>query len=459
MATRPVHTVYFTKLVLENIRCFSDSQELDLTNSDGCPARWTLLVGDNGVGKTTLLQCLARMRPEFNPETDSARPLGPGLVEPELAAEEDNDELGEFARSTGNTTASLTAQLSYGARLDGRRASRRGNISTWIRIARSAGALVDFDHGGDFTQGPPLTNVQEPFVIAYGAGRHPKTTDAGQSIDSDPVKSLFTVEASLHDAEALLYRLEYRSFKGSKRARTHLIRLKKALVSMLPEVNHIRDIKIFGPKISDSFRGPTGVHVVMPYGTVPLRQLSLGYQTVFAWGVDLALRLIDRYPNTPFPLAKPAIVLVDEIDLHLHPHWQRNIRRRLTHHFPNVQFIATAHSPLMAQTSLRSNLAVLRRVGDHVAILNDPAVVAGWRLDQVVTSDLFGLASPRSPEVAQFLDRRRALLQQKELSSGERQELIELDRKASELPTAESATDQDAMDIIRRAAAALGPPR
>ena len=49
---------------------------------------------------------------------------------------------------------------------------------------------------------------------------------------------------------------------------------------------------------------------------------------------------------------------------------------------------ATAHSPLMAQSSLGANLAVLRKLEDHAVILNDPSVIKEWRLDQVITSDL-----------------------------------------------------------------------
>ena len=63
MAKRRIQSVYFTSLAIENVRCFGDRQELDLTAVDGRPARWTLILGDNGVGKTTLLQCLAWMQP------------------------------------------------------------------------------------------------------------------------------------------------------------------------------------------------------------------------------------------------------------------------------------------------------------------------------------------------------------------------------------------------------------
>src|ERR1044072_1226015 len=55
--------VYFTSLELENVRCFGTPQKLDLTDGHGRPAQWTLLIGDNGVGKTSLLQCLGWMRP------------------------------------------------------------------------------------------------------------------------------------------------------------------------------------------------------------------------------------------------------------------------------------------------------------------------------------------------------------------------------------------------------------
>ena len=55
--------VYFSSLELANVRCFGKRQVLELTDDEGRPAQWTLLLGDNGVGKTTLLQCLAWMRP------------------------------------------------------------------------------------------------------------------------------------------------------------------------------------------------------------------------------------------------------------------------------------------------------------------------------------------------------------------------------------------------------------
>ena len=109
---------------------------------------------------------------------------------------------------------------------------------------------------------------------------------------------------------------------------------------------------------------PTGkVEFKTPYGWVPLRQLGYGYQTLITWVIDLVSRMVERYPDSPDPLAEPAVVLVDEIDLHLHPEWQRKLMGFLTERFPNTQFIATAHSPLVVQAAADANLAVLRARG------------------------------------------------------------------------------------------------
>jgi ABC-type cobalamin/Fe3+-siderophores transport system ATPase subunit len=64
MTLRPHQSAYyFNSLTVENVRAFGSEQRLDLSDKAGNPASWTLLLGENGVGKTTLLQCLARMFP------------------------------------------------------------------------------------------------------------------------------------------------------------------------------------------------------------------------------------------------------------------------------------------------------------------------------------------------------------------------------------------------------------
>ncbi len=186
-----------------------------------------------------------------------------------------------------------------------------------------------------------------------------------------------------------------------------------------------------------------------------LQNLSLGYRTLIAWMVDFASHLFDRYPRSENPLAEPAIVLVDEIDLHLHPSWQRKLMGYLSDLFPNTRLIATAHSPLIVQAATNANIAVLRREGDHVVIDNDVEAAKNWRIDQVLTSDLCGLESARPPQLDDALKDRTRILSKPELTDADQRHLRALEAEIGELPTGETREDIEAMDLLRRAAALL----
>ena len=444
------HPIYFEQLTIKNVRSFSEPQQLTLLDEHDRPARWTLIVGDNGVGKTTLLQCLARMAPVFNDPADDDTGSRSRAVEPELAREE-NSVLRALARNRATEPTRLSARLSVGARLKGLKHGSRDTIATSLKFTQTRNGIANFKAGGESHK-----RVQEPLVVGYSASRRPRAATLGSFITKNPLASLLEIETELCDAEELLCRLDYSSLKGQVRATQFLGNLKAALSEILPYIGGPDDIKILGPRspIHDSER--TGVHVRTPSGPVPLHQLSLGYRTVFAWTVDLAWRLLEHYPRSSKPLHQPAIVLVDEIDLHLHPLWQREVRDQLAKQFSQVQFIATAHSPLMAQSSLGANLAVVRWENDHAVIENDPLVIDSWRLDQVATSDLFGLASSRPRHIAEAQKQRLELAQKSPISDTELAELAKLDKIVRELPTADTPDDQAAMDFIRNAAAALG---
>lgn len=445
------HPIYFEQLSLENVRSFSTLQKLDLLDEKNCPARWTLIVGDNGVGKTTLLQCLARMAPVFNdPPDDPDEGPHPKMVEPALAREENNDVLRALARTGTNKPTRLKARLSVGARLGMPTQRPSHPISTSLEFTRTRNGIAAFEPDGETSK-----RVKEPLVMGYSASRAPRTTNLDNSITENPIDSLLEIESELCDAEELLCQLDYSSLKGQPRAEQFLNNLKNVLSEILPDISGPEDIKILGPRSPNYNSEKTGVQVRTPSGLVPLNQLGLGYRTVFSWTVDMAWRLLNHYPTSSQPLHQPAIMLVDEIDLHLHPSWQHTIRHHLTKQFPHIQFIATAHSPLMAQSSLGANLAVVRWEGNHAVIENDPAVVDSWRLDQVLTSDLFGFQSARPAHIAILQKRRVELTQKRALSTAESDELSALDKRVAELPTADTQDEQEAMNIIRKAAALL----
>ena len=171
--------------------------------------------------------------------------------------------------------------------------------------------------------------------------------------------------------------------------------------------------------------------------------------------VDFSSRLFERYPNSTNALAEPAVCLVDEIDLHLHPKWQRTIMQYLTVRFPNTQFIVTAHSPLIVQAATDANIAILRREGDHVVIDQSFKAIRGWRIDQVLTSDLFGLETARPPELDEVLRERKKLLTKGRMTAADKKKLTAIEAQIGSLPTGETVEDIEAMDIIRRAARRL----
>ena len=140
----------------------------------------------------------------------------------------------------------------------------------------------------------------------------------------------------------------------------------------------------------------------------------------------------------------------DEIDLHLHPRWQRQVVTDLTQHFPRTQFIATAHSPLIVQSATDANLVVLQQKDGQVEIKNQPHFVESWRADQILTSELFDIPA-RSPRIQDLIDERYGLLDKTERTPREEQRLQELDEELDNLPTG-SHEDNEAMDIIRQAA-------
>jgi len=164
--------------------------------------------------------------------------------------------------------------------------------------------------------------------------------------------------------------------------------------------------------------------------------------------------MFDRYSESENPLAEPAVVLIDEIDLHLHPKWQRELIDYLTNLFPNTQFIVTTHSPLIVQAAAArdANIVVCRREGDHVVIDQSIEAVRGWRADQILTSDLFDLPSTRDTELEK---QRREILSKAKLTKADEKKLKTLSAELDDLRVMENPEDDKAMNIIRRAAAHL----
>ncbi len=422
---------YFLSLTLENVRCFGPEQTLDLANDEGQPAQWTVLLGDNGTGKTTLLQALAGMQttPSLTFEGEEGEEK---KIEPLITT--GSPPFSEWRKQVGRSGYwEMEVEVGFANEVE-----TEQEYFTTLALGTSHSTLV-----------PTEASIQ---CIAYGASRRMGNQKIETS-DHSSVVGLFSDEdGETADAEEWLRELDYAAKSGEVRAEKRRGRVEEILADpqkgVLPDVDGVR----FSSQ-RDEFSGPR-VEFHTHYGWVTIHQLSLGYRTMIAWVVDLARRLFKRYPESENPLAEPAVCLVDEIDLHLHPKWQRKIIDFLSDRFPNTQFIVTAHSPLVVQAAQDANIALLRRVeveegDDYVEIHNDMEPVGNLRVDQILTSDLYGLESARPPALDDLLEERREILAQSELTEEDEARLDAIEERVGDVPAGETKEQREAMAFIQ----------
>ena len=128
---------------------------------------------------------------------------------------------------------------------------------------------------------------------------------------------------------------------------------------MLPEVSDPR-IKLNPLRFVVSIKSNGRVE------NLSLDQLSGGYRIVLALAADLARRMAQGNPHLDDPLESEAVVLIDEIELHLHPAWQQRVLGDLRRTFPNTQFIVSTHSPQVLTTAKPQHIVELHRDGDLI---------------------------------------------------------------------------------------------
>jgi energy-coupling factor transporter ATP-binding protein EcfA2 len=427
--------VYFLSLTVSDIKCFTKQQTLKLADDHDIPFRWTILLGDNGVGKTTLLQCLASL------ELAEDKFKGDVFLFPKGFSTQSKVGFAKLERKY-----SIATDLSIGSGLNEKKSGAHANLHYYREVSGNGGATIT---GVDQLQ----TDYRILICYGYGAARRMGDPTFKTVEGYETSLSLFDDDTPLINAEEWLLQLNYAAISEESKDKGVFIKRREhvnsLLINLLPEVESIRFAEITKENPNP------GVEVKTPYGWVGMSKLSLGYRTLITWMVDLAARLFERYPDSDDPLSEPAIVLIDEIDLHLHPKWQRTLMSYLSERFKNTQFIATAHSPLIIQSAGDANIVLVRREGDHSVIHNDIATVKGWRVDQILTSDLFGLSTSRPPEYEDIINKRRSILSKPELDSHDMEELKKLEKKFYEMPTADTLEDIEAMDIIREAASLI----
>ena len=377
-----VPAAYFKSLTIENVKCFKGKHTIDLSDGNGKPAQWTVILGNNNTGKTTLLKCLAGFQPTESKSVDSHEMSWVPYAFEKL-------ENVEFDRIFGVESlwvhADMLRAISGSNFSDGKFGldfatslsfMRQKETNTYSNNNLKIGKTASF-----------ISAESSPFItISYGVSRKMTATSFSDSLNVDGNEYLFRGKDITNVEDWLLNLFISQQLKVEQAAR-HLELAKKVLTSgILPDV---LEVNLKSQELGSSFEN--FVEFRTDYGWVRLRDLGYGYQTMIAWVLDLVKRMVERYPDSPNPLTEPAIVLVDEIDLHLHPDWQRRIIAHLTKYFPNTQFIVTAHSPLVVQSADEVNLVILKKTADHVTI-EQPKIRSfkGWTVEEILT-DLMDL--------------------------------------------------------------------
>lgn len=399
----------------------------DLLNPDSAHVRhrdpfpgWTVITGDNGSGKSTVLKsiALALMGP------DKARYLQTSY-DGWVTAGADHGSVSLEVKPDGEIDKTRAGGRSYKttfwAEVDIERDDEQPGGSTWVLTAGD-----HFKNGKKGAQSGPWQLTTAGWLgIGYGPFRRlygSSSTAAG--LEADPQKArfatLFLEDATLIEAEKWLQELDYQSARGANPEQRGRAAEQLAAVTEMLSADFLRNGMRFDAVDAD------GVWLHDPEERrLRLSDMSEGYRAALAMLIDIIRHIFLAYEdaasrmyrdsNDLLSLHVPAVVLIDEIDAHLHPAWQREIGGWLTSHFPLIQFIVTTHSPLVCQAATGGRVYILPAPGqDHAARAVTPQEyerLMNGDATAILASPAFGLSTTKSFKLVRAM-KRHARLQQ-----------------------------------------------
>lgn len=334
----------------------------------------TLLLGINGAGKTTILRAIAMavLAPLL--------PQSSGFVPRTMVRRK-----GTVPAPFAQVSADLIFTPQDGVSME--------RTTSSLKLTPLPDSYQDrFEPAPEPEWAAGLWKERSPsfFLVGYGASRRIDSKGAFfQTQETDRNLRYFRVAGLFEESVVMRPLSSWLPQWDNPGRRKQLIAI---LNSILPEVDLV-DEPVDGDYL---FR--------MAGAELPFSALSDGYRAFIGWITDLLYHISRGTPAGEMLFETSGMVLVDEVDLHLHPEWQRVVIPRLARAMPNLQFIFTSHSPLVVGTLHRENIRVIK-LSDEGSIVEPAQIeVHGLSADQILTSEYFGLESTRAPAFAAELN-------------------------------------------------------
>lgn len=366
--------MYVKSLQLDDVKSFADLS-FDFERPDKSFAGWTVLVGGNSSGKSTVLKsiALALMGPESSRELLGSPSTWDGWIRKTQKRSSINLELSWDQSADGfrRTGANPGKQFESGVRflLETKETDVAGQKPYPVLrpVYRETANRTKIRTP---ERGPWDPNARGWFSAGYG----PMRRLTGSSSDSVRLSlgrgavsrfvTLFREDAALSESETWLKTAHSRWLETQDSAQKDFLDNISEFLSdgLLPGGMKITRVTVDDVFISD----PEGLEL-------PMRDISDGCRGVYATVLDLvhgmstvygSTDLFKRDQNGRVIVDKPGVVLIDEIEAHLHPSWQRDIPEWFKSHFPKIQFLVTTHSPLVAQAADENGIFLLPSAKD-----------------------------------------------------------------------------------------------
>jgi AAA domain, putative AbiEii toxin, Type IV TA system/SIR2-like domain len=377
-------------VTLTNIGPF-DKLEMNLD------AGWTILLGDNGVGKSTVLRAIAVGLAGSEAADFAGRLLKAGK---EL-------EGGSITLHTDNGRA-YTTRISKGDRtIVQSDTSRPLESESWLALGFPPLRSFTLAPVGDLpSKGLQRLTADDLLPLVRG------------DVDPRPDRlKAWLIDLDYRDKDQRLSNRNLWSYFRAGESQTQFTTLLEQFFRVIRKLTP--GLRLDSVKID-----PVKKEVIVDTddGTVRIELVSQGTQSLLGWVGVLLQRLNDFYasdtdgaPSTRASgslLDQHALVLMDEIDAHMHPFWQKRIISSLRELFPNMQFIATTHSPLIVSSLRKENVRIFERdveTGKVTAVVPE-SDFEGLRSDQILTSPLFRLRTTRASGMVEKMERYSELL-------------------------------------------------